>query len=60
MPSNTSHIQQRAQLRQLGDVVVPPQNEWEDVQNEHDLDPDFKRMPAPVRDLAVSMPLLHF
>lgn len=61
MPSNTSHIQQRAQLKQHDDIVVPPteQAEWEDVQSERVSIPDIHSMPAPVSTLAVSMPQLH-
>lgn len=62
MPSNTSHIQQRAQLKQLGDVVIPPseQIEWEVVQSERVLGPGNQDMPAPVRTHTVSMPQLRF
>jgi hypothetical protein len=58
MPSNTSHIQQRAQLQQFDDLVVPSTErpEWQDAQNELGLGPDFQSIGAPVRDHAVSSP----
>jgi hypothetical protein len=56
MPSNTSHIQQRAQLVKHDDLVVPTNEhtEWQDVQNELGLAPDFQSIGAPVRACAVS------
>ena len=58
MPSNTSHIQQRAELKQHDDLVVPnpERTQWRDTQNEFGLGPDFQSMPAPVKTCAVSNP----
>lgn len=57
MPSNTSHIQQRAQLQQHDDLVVPTTErpEWQDAQNDLGLGPDFQSIGAPVRSCAVSI-----
>jgi hypothetical protein len=56
MPSNTSHIQQRAQLKQHDDLVVPTNEhtQWQDAQNELGLTPDFQSIGAPVRACSVS------
>jgi hypothetical protein len=57
MPSNTSHIQQRAQLKQHDDLVVPTDEhvEWQ-AQNELGSTPDFQSIAPPVRTCAVSSP----
>jgi hypothetical protein len=57
MPSNTSHIQQRSQLKQHDDVVVPTDEhvEWQ-AQNELGSIPDFQSIGVPVRTCAVSTP----
>ncbi|KAG9556942.1 hypothetical protein KCU71_g10010, partial [Aureobasidium melanogenum] len=51
MPSNTAHIQQRAQLKQHDDLVIAAdeQNEWQDGQNEFGLPstPGVRSRPAP-------------
>ncbi|KAH0348279.1 hypothetical protein KCU81_g3192, partial [Aureobasidium melanogenum] len=58
MPSNTAHIQQRAQLKQHDDLViaVDEQTEWHEGQNELGLPstPGVRSRPAPVRECAVS------
>ena len=58
MPSNTVHIQQRAQLKQHDDLVIATdeRNEWQDGQNEIGLPstPGVHSRPAPVRECAVS------
>jgi hypothetical protein len=57
MPSNTSHIQQRAQLKQHDDLVVPTDEhvEWQ-AQNEFGSTLDFQSIGAPVRTCAVGSP----
>ncbi|KAG9963259.1 hypothetical protein KCU61_g3920, partial [Aureobasidium melanogenum] len=64
MPSNTAHIQQRAQLKQHDDLVIAAdeQNEWQDGQNELGLPstPGVRSRPAPVRECAVSTIRSHF
>ncbi|KAG9521250.1 hypothetical protein KCU93_g7458, partial [Aureobasidium melanogenum] len=56
MPSNTAHIQQRAQLKQHDDLVIAAdeQNEWQDGQNELGLPstPGVRSRPAPTRQCA--------
>lgn len=58
MPSNTAHIQQRAQLKQHDDLVIAAdeRNEWHDGQNEVGLPstPGVHSRPAPVREYGVS------
>ncbi|KAG9812866.1 hypothetical protein KCU98_g9866, partial [Aureobasidium melanogenum] len=64
MPSNTAHIQQRAQLKQHDDLVIAAdeQNEWQDGQSELGLPstPGVRSRPAPVRECAVSTIRSHF
>jgi hypothetical protein len=57
MPSNTSHIQQRDQLKQHDDLVVPTDEhvEWQ-AQNELGSTPDFQSIGVPVRTCAVGTP----
>ncbi|CAD0089730.1 unnamed protein product [Aureobasidium vineae] len=59
MPSNTSHIQKRAQLQQHDDLVVNPSehNEWQDAQMDLGLSPNIRTRAPPVRECAVSHPI---
>ncbi|KAK6000083.1 hypothetical protein QM012_004071 [Aureobasidium pullulans] len=53
MPSNTAHIQQRAQLKQHDDLTIAAveRNEWQDGQNELGLPsiPGVHSRPAPTK-----------
>lgn len=64
MPSNTAHIQQRAQLKQHDDLIIATdeRNEWHDGQNEIGLPstPGVHSRPAPVSDSAVRIPYPQF